>query len=507
MNKFVKYLFAAAVAMLSLGAEAQQRVRIAGLENNPEYRALVAEEEELTRISDSISRSMNEVRRAFRTDTLNRSALTASILGMEEEIFDIRNRMARVTGRINAVEQEWILRSLGSEPPAIAAGNGTENAPGKISANLVYSSWFDLNLRPEDVRDLRRAQDEEASIPELAERFRENNGRLSILKYAYDLALTAGTADSIKTRFDSLSRVNRSLDAEIAAKWGTIFDNKSYAYNFLMDKDNRADMRRRYERDLEAAFNRIAEFRGVYASDAIPVYAVQKKLITGYEIMFARETGNEKALDSLRMAEMRLSDAGKLEGLAPVALTERLFLDFSDIEIHSSPQYSSAHPIPEVKIWDRGVIYRVLLGTYSSPQQPSVFRNAAPVAVLKGTDGKYRYFAGGFPDDASAKAAVEQLTGRGFRNPKAVVWADGVYIDPSETGNDTFYRIEMSGVHELSPEVKDVIRNSVGDRDILRTGNLFIVGPLDNAAEAVRLRTALEGRDPEIEIKITEIVN
>lgn len=227
MNKFVKYLFAAAVAMLSLGAEAQQRVRIAGLENNPEYRALVAEEEELTRISDSISRSMNEVRRAFRTDTLNRSALTASILGMEEEIFDIRNRMARVTGRINAVEQEWILRSLGSEPPAIAAGNGTENAPGKISANLVYSSWFDLNLRPEDVRDLRRAQDEEASIPELAERFRENNGRLSILKYAYDLALTAGTADSIKTRFDSLSRVNRSLDAEIAAKWGTIFDNKS----------------------------------------------------------------------------------------------------------------------------------------------------------------------------------------------------------------------------------------------------------------------------------------
>lgn len=507
MRSFPTYLVVIALAMCVAAATAQHRVRISGLDSNPEYRALVAQEESLSRMSDSISRSMDNIRRAFRTDTGNRSALTASILRMEEEMFDIRNRQARVTGQINAIEQEWILRSLDSDPAAgIATDSLSARAEERQVANLVYNSYFDLNLRPEDCRDLRGAQEKEAALPEMIAQYSDNHGRLRILRHAYNLSIMADTADSIKTRFDSLSLVNRELDRRISSDWGAVFDNKSYAYNFLMDKNNRSDLLQRYEDDLGRVRAELAEVRGTYMSDAIAAYALQKQLITDYEIMLAQELGNDGAADSLATARAAIPRIDAL-GIEPVVLRERLFLDYSDITLHTAPQYSSRNPIPEVEVYPKGVIYRVLLGTYSSAQQPSVFRNVAPIAVRKGPDNKYRYFAGGFPSDSTVNAAVEQMRSRGFKKPEPVVWMDGVYVNLA-TGQGIekhFYRIELSGVHELTAEVREIIRTVTGGKDIVRAGDLFVVSPLDNAAEAVRLRTALERRDPEMDVKISAI--
>lgn len=505
MRFFPTYLAAVIVFCCAVTAAGQKRVRIAGLEGNPQYRALVAEEENLTRVSDSVSRSMDEVRRAFRTDTENRGALTASILRMEEEMFGIRNRQARVTGQINAIEQEWILRSLNEEvvpEPAVPEDDIEET----MVANLVYNGYFDRNLGEADCRDLRDAQEKESGIPAMIDQYRENNDRLRILRYAYNLSLMADTADSIKTRFDSLARVNREIDRRIALDWNTVFDNKSYVYNLLMDKNNRNDLLERYAGDLERVRGQQAEWRGRYVSDAVTSYTLQKRLITDYEIMLALELGNDSAADSLKKVQEALPRVEDL-ALDPVVIKERLFLDYQDITVHSSAQYSARKPIPEVEIYPRGVIYRVLLGTYSSAQQPSVFRNTAPLAVQKGPDGKYRYFAGGFPNDTTVNAAVERMRKTGFKKPEAVVWMDGIYVNlaTGEGLEKHFYRVELSGVHELSAEVKEVIRTATGGRDILRAGEVFIVGPLDNAAEAVRLRTALERRDPDMEIKITVI--
>lgn len=510
MKKTGTYLATVIVVLCcSVFAAAQQRVRIAGLESNPQYRALTAEEARLAKMSDSISTSMDNVRRAFRTDTLNRAALTTAILRMEEEMFGLRNRMAGITGQINAIEQEWILKNLENEtgPERFAQDSVADDGP--QVRNLVYNTYFDRNLRPEDLAELREAQETETRIPELAEQFSENNQRLRLLKYAYDLALAESTADSIKNRFDSLARVNRSVDRNIHILWNSVFDNKSYAYNFLMDKNNRGDLLDRYTQDLDKLRSQQTEWTGIYASDEIVTYVLQKRLLTEYEIMLAQDLGYNAAADSLRRVYAALQHVDKLEGLGPVALKKRLFLEYEEISLHTAAQYGARKPIPEVKIYPNGIIYRVLLGTYSAVQQPSAFRNVAPIAVQKGPDNKYRYFAGGFPNDSTANAAVEQMRKRGFKKPEAVVWMDGVYINLA-TGKglaDAFYRVELSGVGELSAEVKEAIRTATGGKDIMRGDGVFIVGPLDNAAEAVRLRTSLERRDPEMEIKITEFRN
>lgn len=509
MRFLATYLLTAVLALFCcVQLDAQQRVRIAGMESNAEYQRLVEEEGKLSRMSDSISQAMNNIRRSFRTDTLNRAANSAAILRMEEETFDLRNRMARLAGQINAIEQEWILHSLNSDEPVAESGPAAYASDERITANLVYNAYFDRNLGAEELRELRAAQRAESDIPPLIEQYRENNDRLKILRYAYDLSIMAGTADSIRVRFDSLARVNAGVDRQISDAWGTVFDNKSYCYNLLMDKHNRNDLLQGFENDMEKLRQAQAEWLGVYASDEIADYVLQKKLITTYEIKLAEELQNQAALDSLRRVQAALPRIEALE-LDPVRLRERLFLDYEDIKINSASPYNSRNPIPEVKVYPKGVIYRVLLGTYSAAQQPSVLKNVSPLAVQKGPDNKYRYFAGGFPSDTTANAAVEQMKKRGFKSPQTVAWMDGVYINiDSGKGLDSgFYRVELSGVHELTPEVREVIRTVTGGKDIVRSSDRFIVGPLDDGAEAARLRAALERRDPEMEIKLSAIPN
>ncbi len=509
MRSLATYLLSAAMALVCcVQLDAQQRVRIAGLEDNEDYRRLVAEEGKLARMSDSISESMNSIRRTFRTDTLNRAANSAAILRMEEETFDIRNRMARLAGQINSIEQEWILKSMHAGEEAGQAVQAVPATGERTPANLVYNSYFDRNLNPEDLRELRAAQRAEAQVQPLVAQYRENNDRLQVLKHAYDLSIMAGTADTIRMRFDSLARVNAGVEHMIAGTWGPIFDNKSYSYNFLMDKNNRSDLLARFENDMAKLRQEQAQWQGTYASDEIVKYILQKRLLTTYEIMLAEELSNKAAVDSLKKVLASLPRVDAL-AMAPVKLKERLFLDYADIKVTPASPYNARNPIPEVEVYPKGIVYRVLLGTFTTVQQPSSFRNVSPLAVQKGPDNKYRYFAGGFPSDTTAKAAVEQMTKRGFKAPHEVVWMDGVYINLT-TGKGLgsgFYSVELSGVRELKAEVREVIRTVTGGKDIVRGGDMFIVGPLDNAAEAARLRAALEKRDPEMEVKILEIAN
>jgi hypothetical protein len=309
-------------------------------------------------------------------------------------------------------------------------------------------------------------------------------------------------------RFDSLIDVNTELDRQIALDWNSVFDNKSYTYNLLMDKDNRSDLLKNYARDLERVRTEEAEWHGQWASDAITTYVLQKRLINDYEIVLAGELDNEAAVDSLKKVEAALPLIANL-GLQLVApIKERLFLDYEDIARRSSSPYTSARPIPEVKVYPRGVIYRVLLGSFSSAQKPAVFRNVTPLSFEKGSDGRYRYFAGGFPSDSTVRAAVDGMRKAGFKKPEAVVWMDGIYANLT-ANNETekrFFRVELSGVDEPSAEVKKLIATVTGSVDILRAGDAYVVGPLDDALGALRLRTALDGLQSGLEIKVTEII-
>lgn len=513
MNCELRIIIAVTATLFGIfGASGQQRTVIAGLEGNTEYRTLIDEEAALVRTADSLTAEIASLRRILRTDTLARAATSAAIVRMEERSFEIRSGMARLASRINTIEQEWILAGLLSPVNGdLNASSGLDSAPeggngeneGRHSPNLVYSSYFETNLSPEQLAELRRAQDGESDIPRSLERYRNAHREMVALAREYELASTQGHADSIRTRFDALSTALRTLGEQTASRWETIFDSKSYLYNLLADKENSGDLLARLEQGME----RLREERPgqTAAPAALTNYMLQKRMLTEYETVLAESLGNSSAVDSLRKVLAALPGPASLDGLEPVVLKERLFLDYSNIKIGGSP-YNAGNPIPEVAVWARGIIWRIQVGNFSARQSPSVFRNASPLAVQKGDDGRFRYFAGGFPTDSLAKEAVEQLRKAGFRAPTAVVWMDGVFIDPAADGGTKSYRVEISGAAELSRETREAIA-AENTGDIVRGPEVFIVAPLD-AAAAVRLRTRLEAisaSHPYMAVKLSKI--
>ncbi len=484
-------------------ATAQQRNVIAGLENNTEYRALIDEEGVLLRTADSIAARIASLRRELRSETSGREAISAAIVEMEERSFEIRSGMARLASRINTIEQEWILASLSSpgetETPLPETSDGGDGE-GSASPNLVYNTWFASRLSPGELDELRRAQDAESELPRLMAQYREGHAGLAALAREYALVADRERADSLKADFDSLISAERILDERIGMLWEMIFDSKSYFYN---DKEDRRSLLSRFEEGME----RLREERSKWQEQDVPAalldYVLQKRMLTDYEIALADEIASGAAADSLRMVAAALPGPASLDDLVPVALKERLFLDYADVTVGGSP-YNAANPIPEVAVWPKGVIWRVQVGNFASPQATSVFRGAHPLAVQTGDDGRFRYFAGGFPTDSLAGLAVEQLRKAGFRAPSAVVWMDGVLVDQTTEGEKT-YRVDISGVEELSPALRGAIDSA--RVDIVRTDGAFVLTPLDGAA-AVRLRSSLEALGlsiPEMEAKLSII--
>ncbi len=500
----------------------QQRTVIAGLEDNVEYRRLIEEEGALVRRADSLDKEMASMRRMLRTDTLARTTLASAIVMAEEEGFKLRSQMARLASRINTIEQEWILTNLLSQPERTEEPE-KESLAVRHARNLVYGSWFEAGLSQGEVATLRAAQEAESALPLLMAQYRADHGRLKELVREYEAAGGQEEADGIMERFDELRGELARREGSISVRWEAIFDEKTYLYNLLADKENRRGLLARFDEEMEGLREEQSRWSGSGAPAALLDYVLRKRSLVDYEIALASETGSEEAADSLRGVAAALPSPESLADLVPVVLREKLFIDYADVVVGRSP-YSITNPIPEVVVPRRGIVWRVYVGSFSARPSLSVFRNASPLAVRRMDDGRFGYFAGGFPNDSLAGAAIETLRKAGFRAPSAVVWMDGVYIDPAAEAAGTgtagasgvagsaggkVYMVEIAGVETLPAAAREAIAAvRDGGADIAHAEGAFIVAPL-NSREAVRLRSALEtlkAPHPGLEIKLREIV-
>jgi hypothetical protein len=476
-----------------------------GLENHAEYRAMVKEERELVASADSLSGRAAELRRSLRVDSLvsqtgAREAISANIAHIEEQSLYVRSQLSQLSPRINAIEQEWILHDLKNTPRTVAT---TGDLPEVHSPNLVYSSWFARRLSHEQLAELHAAQDAEAALPRLAERFRDNYRSLKGLATEYDRVTDKAGADSLAGRFNSLRNSTDALVDEIDRLWTAIFDSKSYIYNLLADQENQRQLLSHFAEALERVRNEQAEQN--VAPEALRNYVLQKRMIFDHEVELARTIGAGDATDSLWKVAKRLWKAESLAEFTPVALRERLFLDYADVTFGRSP-YSTANPIPAVVVWPRGVIWRVMVGSYTTRPAVTIFKGMHPLAFERGEDRRFRYYAGGFTSDSLVAVAVAGVRKAGFHSATAIAWADGEMIDPTDEKN--LFRIEISGVEQLPQPAKQAI-DALNGVDLVRgTGGTFVVSPL-HSADALKLRQTLEAMGhsyPEMRARLSKIL-
>lgn len=503
-----------AVVMAAGALRAQQPAvepRIAGLESNEEYMSLLREDAQLQMREDSVVRAVAALRQQLREESGQRQEHTREILQLESRIFEIRNAKGRLIDRINTIEQEWVLANLdGAVQTPATSGDGTVvSIPDSVKVrNLVDNLYFREHLAEADYAALCKAQRLESAARDYADRYFANHATLTELAESYAAVQTEAEAMEIYERLTALQGINRQLADSLSEVWNYIFDNKNYAYGYILDELNSEEILAREEEELARASRQLTGLSGTTASDAVADYFLRKRVIADYEVAVAEVLGLDAARDSLRGAAEQLAAVDFR--LPRVEVAERYFLDYDSVAFSSKPKYTYQNPIPECKVYANGTIYRILLGTFNTKRAAATFRGAYPLFYLINADGKWCYYTGGFASLEEAEAAQKILKEHGFLRPEIVVWVDGAERNLSrdpEAMNVT-YRVEITGAEALPEAAKQVIAETAAGHELSRVGQqLFVVAGFTERTTADRLAEALRLADGSLEINVVEVTN
>lgn len=484
--------------------------RIAGLEHNAEYMSLLREDSALQMREDSIASVIVRARQMLRDDVANRTKYAEQIMQGENAIFEVRNAKGRVIDRINTIEQEWVLQHMNAMEKAPAAPTPSTTMPDSLQQrDLIRNTPFGNYLARPDYVALQVAQHREMRAVDCVNRYLSNYMTLGELAQSYAAAPTEEEAVALQERFEALEGVNERLADSLSETWNYIYDNKSYAYDYLMEALGKEQQLDRQTERYNAAMRQVAALEGTTVSDELVDYFVRKRALVEYETAVADELSLSVAADSLRGVAAQLAD---IDFEFPrVSIEQRYFLQYDSIEFVSKPRYTASNPIPECTVYEHGTIYRVLIGTFSPRRPVYIFHGTVPLSYLETDEGKWRYFAGGFATEEEAVAAQALLKKRGFSKPQVVVWVDGVYRnlaeEPQPSATSEGYRLEIHGLDTLSQEVREAITETYeSPLEISKVGGtLFVVGTFPTREDVDRVAEAVRAVDSALDVRVKEL--
>jgi len=496
-------LFALLVGIADVSAQ-DIVARVPGLESNKDYMNLLRSDDKLRQKTDSLLAVVRDVRVAMRSDSELRDSLSQIrmdsmrivLSDAENAIYNMRTQKMKLIDQINAIEQQHVLSSMGNI-------GGADGAKG--SGSIFNNEYFKKSIAPEDFKTLISMQGKETTVRDYAQTYTKNYSKIKSLYDKYLLVTTEAEAEELYRQMATVMDENMVLERRLAKLWTEIYDQKIYVYSYFLEKESREDI-------LEITESMIMESRQQKllsvencVSEPIMDYCLQKPIVLNYEMYVAKLLNLAPAIDSLSNAS-RISR--QIDYRMPVVEVERRsFVDYQPIEFLPRTPYNSSNPIPDCVIYEYGVVYRILLGTYKYKQSVSIFRNASPLYIEKLEDGRFSYYAGGLHSKAEAEAALEVMKKKGFRNPQIVEWYDGRKTNLSEVGEGEAitYRLAIKG-GELDDTVKDVIATMAADCQISKSSDgVFNIGTFVSRALAERVAQAVGKCDENLQVEIIEI--
>lgn len=491
--------------------------RIAGLETNDEYMALLRDNDCLQQREDSVVNLINSARERFVDQADARDEFADYIVDLEAKIFEIRKAKGLIADKINTIEQDWVLSrlsrdiSIAEEPESVTAQPEQEIV---VRRNLVDNDCLRNELTADDYADLLQAHADEQSIIGDIDTLLAAYHRLQSAVTAYDEATDELMADSIysdcallRTRIDSLSE-------RVADKWSHIVDVKTFAYGFVLETAGRTDILNEMESQFVEMRRQYGSDEGRFVSDGLTHYSVGKPFMADYERRFAEALSLNAATDSLAAAAKSMPKPDYR--LDKIELKRRLFLDYQPIAFGRTTYYNARNPLPVLKVYDEGTIYRILLGSFKTRQPMTLFKGVYPLYIDQDEERMYCYYAGGYATRAEADEAQQLLRDKGFRAPQICRWVDGamtnltlVEADDNEPAEvvGVRYVVEISSMEPLDGEILGIIAEHGDGREISRVGDsMFVVGTYSDRAVADKLAELISEAEASIEVKVSEIV-
>ena len=523
MIKQIRYITTAFMLLLSTIAVANiDEPKFPELERDERYMSLKHENELLVEREDSIQLLITEARNSFnitRDTLLSPEELdrhTSYILMLEEQVFEIRKQRGNVVNELTNIEQEYILAHMYApveEFDNLADQTTTEEVVEKVIQHrrLIDNTIVINSLDMTDYIELQQAQEEDEAMLGLIDEYATTYANMRETITRYNEATEEVVADSLFNAFEEMAIYADDLSQLIDGHWNHIIDTKYYAYGYILEKNYRYNLLDNSSAEFTTMQQECASNDGEYASDAIMHYAIGRSTLVTFERDFAREMELTEAADSLQL----VLDSIKTPDYqyTPLSLERRLFIDYKPIIIGRTNYYTSSNPVPEMRIYERGTIYRILLGTFRNKPPMTLFKGVQPLYIIDNEDG-YNYYAGGFKTLKEAEEAQIFLREKGFKQPEICRWKDGemVNIDSIDEQEDTEVVVPvghrymvMLECDSLSESMRATISSTSPDKMITRRGAQFAIGTFTDHSEADILLSTIEEKHPEIKASIIEL--
>lgn len=522
MNKAIRIAVLLFATTLSVVAIAQLHDPIDELHNDPEYANLKLSETQLAEREDSVSMLINTTRENFRiyVDSLAKleqrpsadeySALSDRILELEQQIFDIRTMRGNIIARINDMEQQWIVCQINAPIEEPVSKPVIEEVVEKPKyRNLVDNHCLKDALGAEDYAELLAAQSEDAAMDALVTKFRVLYKGLIDTANDYREADNEAEAERLFAKFDEIKADIEDLTSEIERRWNHIVDTKYYAYGYVLESNNKYDLLDASSAEFTDMRRECSREEGSYISDAVVHYALGRPTLRIFEYNFARTMELHEAADSIASLQ---KDASEIDyALEPVNIERRLFIDYQPIIIGRTNFYKESNPIPALKVYERGMIYRILLGAFRNKQPMTLFKGVQPLYITRNKDGNYEYYAGGYATRREADDALLFLKEKGFKAPEICRWQNGVMenVTKLESSDDGGVALPLVGkrymikiaTETLSDDVRALITAEAPRKSVSKDADGFVVGTFDNYDEPKLLMSQIvEKTDAEVEI-------
>ena len=375
----------------------------------------------------------------------------------------------------------------------------------RMKRDLVANDYFVERLTTADYKTLRDAQQRELRVKEAVERYFTKYGELLALQRRYMEVPTREEADEQAKLFAAKREEMLALDGEINSMWSSLYFNKIYAYDLLMERDGNTSMLDFSAEVTARAEREVNENGDLYESNALLGYYARKKALVEYEMQIASTLSLTTSRDSLKVVFAGLKNRDYR--LSKLSLQRRSFIKYEDIEVKVPTIYNSKNPVPQTKIYDYGTVYRIRIGLFSKRPNLSALRGVTPLSYTSAYNkGMYAYFVGGFRTAQEAKDGVAYLKKIGFKEPIIAVWVDGEYYPTIEDmrRSESQYNIEISGVETLTNDVKAKILAHKADCTISRIGSTFVVGSFEGKSVAEAVVADLRAMSSEIVVEITK---
>ena len=467
-------------------------------------------------VRDSVAEVLAEHRANYAKNESMRERLAPMILSLEKEVVRLQSEYDRLLLQIS---QNDVKKSLTAyekakqqaantkkEQTVVVEDNGAY-IPDKarMKRDLVKNDYFAERLAAVDYKTLCDAQKSEVTVKSMVAKYHTEYAELLALQRLYMEVPTRTEADSVAQLFAAKRGVMVGLDEEITSLWSSLYFNKIYAYDLLMERSGNSAML-----DLSAAITARAEREvnensDLYESEALVNYYVRKRALTEYEMKIASTLSLTTSRDSLKVVATELGNRDYR--LSKLSLQRRSFIKYENIEVKVPTIYNSKNPVPQTKIYDYGTVYRIRVGLFSKRPNISALRGVMPLSYTDAYNkGLYAYFVGGFRTEQEAKEGVAYLKKLGFRDPIIAVWVDGEYYPTLEDmrRSESQYNVEISGVPTLTDDVKAKILAHKADCTISRIGSTFVVGSFEGKSAAEAVAADLRAMSSEIVVEITK---